>query len=520
MVHDSHPHRRNAVSPDVLRYGGAILACSIAAALAAPLRAWLDLANIAMLFLLAVLIVARQAGRGPAVVAAVLSVALFDFFFVPPRYSFAVNDIQYLVTLGVMLAVALITAQLTTGLRSQAELASRREREMRQLYELARDLAGASTTARVAEITQAFLDHAVGVDAVVLLPDSTGTLQPADGRTWGPDYVEQRLAHLSYERGEAVGAPMLADAGHAVTYLPLNAPMRVRGTLVIAGRGAGRTPRQTGDSLLPAVASLVAIVVERLHYIEIAGRAQVESASERLRSSILSALSHDVRTPLTALVGLADSLVIARPPLPEGARETATAIREQAARMSSMATNLLDMARLQAGKVTPHKEWQLIDEVAGASVQSLGAALEWHRIVIDMPRTLPLVAFDAVLVERVIGNLVENAAKVAPAGSTITISAAADNGYARVTVADEGPGFPEGRQEELFGMFVRGDAESSAPGTGLGLAICRAIVEAHGGSIYAENRPGRGARVCFTLPLGVPPTVDDEPDVATQGDVR
>lgn len=188
--------------------------------------------------------------------------------------------------------------------------------------------------------------------------------------------------------------------------------------------------------------------------------------------------------------------------------------------MSSMATNLLDMARLQAGKVTPHKEWQLIDEVAGASVQSLGAALEWHRIVIDMPRTLPLVAFDAVLVERVIGNLVENAAKVAPAGSTITISAAADNGYARVTVADEGPGFPEGRQEELFGMFVRGDAESSAPGTGLGLAICRAIVEAHGGSIYAENRPGRGARVCFTLPLGVPPTVDDEPDVATQGDVR
>jgi two-component system, OmpR family, sensor histidine kinase KdpD len=495
-----------------LRYGGAVAACLSAAAVATPLRAYLDLANIAMLFLLAVLLVARHGGRGPAILAAALSVAVFDFFFVPPRFSFAVADFQYLVTLGVMLAVALITAQLTTGLQLQADRATRQEREARLLYALARDLAGAASIVAAAETAERFLHEVAGAHGVVLLPDAAGALVAADGRPTKLAYVEERLAHAAFERGEIIRSNMLADTGQAVVYLPLKAPMRVRGTLAVSGRDASGLPAETVDPLLTTVASLVAVVVERLHYVDVASRSEVEMASERLRNSILSALSHDVRTPLTALVGLADSLVLTRPPLPEPARETAAAIREQAARMSGMASNLLDMARLAAGKVMPRKEWQLIEEVVGAGVRALGPALARHRIVIDLPPDLPLIEFDAVLTERVVCNLLENAAKYAPPGSTITISGRIADGFARIDVVDEGPGFPEGRHENLFGAFVRGEHESSAPGTGLGLAICRAIVEAHGGTIGAASRPEGGARVSFTLPLGSPPAVDEEPE--------
>jgi two-component system sensor histidine kinase KdpD len=218
------------------------------------------------------------------------------------------------------------------------------------------------------------------------------------------------------------------------------------------------------------------------------------------------------------LVGLADSLTVIKPPLPDGARETAAALREQAARMNGMVSNLLDMARLSAGQVTLRKEWQLLEEVAGAAVQLLSQALAGHRVVIDLPPTLPLVEFDALLVERVFCNLLENAAKYSPAGSTIAISACVEDGFAAVSVADEGRGFPSGRHEELFGLFARGEHESSESGTGLGLAICRAIVEAHGGTIRAEDRPARGAQVTLTLPLGSPPPIEDEHQPATDGD--
>jgi len=216
-------------------------------------------------------------------------------------------------------------------------------------------------------------------------------------------------------------------------------------------------------------------------------------------------------------VGLADSLTLIKPPLPDAARETAAALREQAARMNGMVSNLLDMARLQAGRVTPRKEWQLIEEVAGAAVQLLGPALAGHRVSIDLPADTLLIEFDAVLIERVFCNLLENAAKYSPPGSPIAVTARLADGFAHISVTDGGSGFPSGRHEELFGIFVRGAPESSMPGTGLGLAICRAIIEAHGGTIRADNRPAGGAVVTFTLPLGSPPQIEEEPDPAPKG---
>jgi two-component system sensor histidine kinase KdpD len=473
------------------------------------LREHLDPANIIMLFMLMVVVVALREGRGPAVMASFLCVALFDFFFVPPRFSFAVDDVQYVVTLAVMLAVALITAHLTADLRRHVDIAADRERETQSLYELARDLAGAASIEQVASIAEHFLLRAVGMHAILLLPDDDGALAPVERGTAKPAYLELRLAQLAYERGETVGFNALADTDQAVAYMPLKAPMRIRGSLAVAPAIERRIAARAAESLLPAVASLVAIALERLHYVDVANRAQLDMTSERLRNSILTALSHDVRTPLTALVGLADSLTVMKPPLPEAARETAAALREQAARMSGMVSNLLDMARLSAGHVTLRKEWQLLEEIVGAAVKQLRHALVDRRVAIELP-ALPLIEFDAVLIERVLCNLLENATKYSPAGSPITITAALADGFVHVCVANEGEGFQAERPDDLFGIFVRGQNESSVSGTGLGLAICQSIVEAHGGTIRAENATSSGAKVTFTLPLGSPPPIEDE----------
>jgi two-component system sensor histidine kinase KdpD len=284
----------------------------------------------------------------------------------------------------------------------------------------------------------------------------------------------------------------------------------VRGVLAVAPVNGDEEAVRAQQPLLGALASLAGIAVERLDYAEEAQRLQLETAAERMKTSVLSALSHDLRTPLTALVGMADSLALAREPLPEPVRETAVALRDQARTMSDLVANLLDMARLQAGRITLRREWQPIEEVIGPAGRLLAGRLAEHPLRVHLQPDLPLVAFDAVLLERVFCNLIENAAKHSPAGSAIDIDARSENGSLAVTVADRGSGFPPGPQEAIFEMFVRGDTGTATPGVGLGLAICRAIVEAHGGTIAARNRDGGGAEIRFTLPLGTPPTVEDE----------
>jgi two-component system sensor histidine kinase KdpD len=260
-------------------------------------------------------------------------------------------------------------------------------------------------------------------------------------------------------------------------------------------------------ALLETVASLLAIVIERLHFVDVARDALVDVESERLRNSLLSAISHDLRTPLTVLVGLADSLTRSRPALPAAQAEAAAAIRDQSLRMSSLVHNLLDMARLQAGKVRLRKEWQPLEEVIGSSLQGLDARLAKRVVTTRLAPDLPLLEFDAVLIERVLTNLLENAIKYAP-GSAVVIEANRRNGDVAVTVADDGPGIPAGSEETIFKMFERGRHESHLAGVGLGLAISRAIVEAHGGRLWAGNRPQGGALFTFTLRAGTPPSID------------
>lgn len=484
----------------------ALLACALTTAAATPLADRLDPANIVMLFLLTVLLTAVFAGRGAAVLAAFVSVLSFDFFFVPPRFSFAVQDAQYLVTFAVMLAVALITGHLAADLRRQADIASAGERRMRALYEMARDLAGALTVEQVAEITCGYLKRGFDADAVVLLPDAAKRLHPtAPGEH--PLGVEPVMAKLAFDGKVPVDHSEYAAGHFATAYFPLKAPMQVRGVLAV--RPAADADAEAQRPLFDTVASLVAIAVERLHYVEVAQATQVEMVAERLRNSILSALSHDLRTPLTALVGLADSLTLVKPALPAPALDTARELREQAARLSGLVANLLDMARLYAGQVKLRKEWQPVEEVIGAALKLLAGVVGERPVHVAIAADVPLLEFDAVLMERVFCNLVENAAKYSPPGTAIDIAAARDGDDVEVTVCDRGCGFPA-EKGALFDMFSRGDAVGGKPGVGLGLAICRAIVEAHGGTIAARGRGGGGACVAFRLAAGSPPAVEEE----------
>ncbi|MGQ0597742.1 DUF4118 domain-containing protein [Aquabacterium sp.] len=509
---------RHATWPEYLL---AIAACGLTTAITIPLHDWLEPVNTVMLFLLTVVLIATRLGRGPAVLASFLSVGLFDFFYVPPRWSFAVSDAQYLLTFAVMLVVALVISQLTISLRLRAHEAQQAAQRSDALYSLASHLAGALEVEQVCDATQHFTQNQLHSSMRLMLPGHGDELAPALP-TQAPLSTTMALMALAvYRDYKGHGAQHAGDDEQLHVLLPLAGSTRARGVLIISTSHAKAQQLDTQRTLLDALASLVATSLERLHFVNVAHQTQLEMNDERLRGSILSALSHDIRTPLTSLFGLADTLTLMQPPLPAPAQDMASAIRDQAMRLHSMVSNLLDMARLQsgqqAGQLPLRLEWQPIEEVIGASIQLLGHSLHGHRITVQLPDKLPLIAIDAVLMERVFGNLLENASKYAPPGTDIHVQAQTSPGQMQISVRNAGAGFPADKLSHVFEVFERGQPESTIPGVGLGLSICRVIVEAHGGHIEALNPPEGGAEVCFTLPLGTPPTIEPEQDLEADG---
>ena len=500
-IANAQPGKRRA-----LRYVYAALASVFTAVLATPLLAVFNLVNIAMLFLLTVVLVAVRFGRGPSVLATVLGVMAFDFFFVPPRFTFAVSDLQYVMTFVVMLVVGLITGHLTAGLRYQAKVASHREARSLALYEFARDLSGYLQSEQITEATQAVIQSAFRAQATLLLPDEEGRLQLPESTVSGLDLG---IAQWAFDKVEAAGISTDTLPSSPYFYLPLVAPMRTRGLLAIAPENPHWILIPEQRQQLDTFAALAAIALERVHYIEVAQGALIHMESERLRNSLLAALSHDLRTPLTSIVGISEALSTSKPELSHKQQVMTQALYAESLRMSALVANLLDMARIQSGEVKLDLQWQPFEEVIGSALRISAPQLKAHQVQTQLANDLPLVNFDAVLIERVLCNLLENAAKYTAEGSRITINAHLLESELQVMVYDNGPGLPMGKEEAIFEKFTRGERESSKPGVGLGLAICRAIVEAHHGRIQAAKSPDGGACIAFTLPLGVPPHMPD-----------
>ncbi|OUL99213.1 DUF4118 domain-containing protein [Variovorax sp. JS1663] len=476
--------------------------------LATPLVGVLELANIVMLFLLGVVGVAMRFGRGPAALAAVLNVAAFDFFFVSPRFSFAVSDVQYLVTFVVMMGVGLLVGQLTAGLRFAAGVSTSRERRAQSLFELTRELSAALEASQVVQLGAAAVQGHFGGRALVLVADAGDRLVlPAEA----PPGFDPSVADWSFRQGQPAGLATATLAAQPWHYVPLKAPMRVRGVLALEPAHPRWLLIPEQAQQLDTLARQIAIALERVHYVEVAQQAVVEMESERLRNALLGAISHDVRTPLTALIALAESL---QAPAGAGrtvdAPEVARAIVAQAHQLHALVNNLLDMARLESGiaggSVSLRRDWQSVEEVVGAAIRAARPALGEMAVRTELPAALPLVEFDAVLIERVLVNLLENAGKYG--APPVVVSARATERALELAVRDHGPGLPaalRGREQTLFDKFTRGQAESATPGVGLGLAICKAVVSAHGGEIRAANAAGGGAEFTVTLPRRDPP---------------
>jgi len=487
------------------RCGWALAACAATTVLTHGLAPYFDLANIVMVFLLSVVGVALWLGRGPSVLAAFVSVAAFDFFFVPPRLSFAVSDVQYLLTFAVMLTVGLVTGQLTAGLRFQASVARHREARSRALFEAARDLSNMLTQDQAVAAAQAVIAREFRAQVAIFVLDLTDRLQPPEGEAAGLDLGTAQWA-LDHSQAAGLGTDTLA--GSAWLYLPLKATMRPRGVLAVQPREPRflRIPEQRQQ--LETFAALTAMALERVHYIEVAQSATVQMASERLRNSLLAALSHDLRTPLAALVGTAEMLADSQPRLGDHQLSLARSLCDKSQRMAAMVTNLLDMARIQSGEVRLRMDWQSPQELVGGALKHVAGALAQHAVQVQIDPAVTLVACDAVLIERVLANLLENAGKYTPPQTPVELLVRAQGDELLVSVRDHGPGVAAGQEERIFEKFTRGATESATPGVGLGLAICRAIVEAHGGRIWVAPTVPQGATFSFSLPLGTPPVVD------------
>ncbi len=494
-------------------YLWATVSCAATTALAWWLIAYLHPANVIMLYLVGVMIVAVRYGRSASALASIMSVLAFDFFFVAPRFSISVSDAQYLITLLVMLAVSLFISSLASRMRHQANVAMLREARAGNLYMLGKELAAVLTLEQILEIGRRHLGAVFGAKTAFCLPDSGESVRvaaPEEHDAHALQDVDLGVAQWVYDNDQAAGRGTATLPAAQALYLPLNATMRTRGVLAFVAEDPLQLALPENRQMLEIFCSQIAMAIERLHYAEVAQDALVTMESERLRNSLLSAISHDLRTPLTSLVGSAEALA-RQASLGVEEREMAVTISEQSQRMSGLVENLLDMARLQSGGITLNRQWNSIEEVVGTALRLLNKTLGERRVETHLPADLPLVRFDAVLIERVFANLIENAVKYAPAGEVIAVEAKANAGMMEISVIDRGPGFPEGMEERAFEKFTRGDTESSTPGVGLGLAICRAIVDAHGGTIRAlRGDAGRGARVCFTLPLDKPPALPEE----------
>ena len=460
-----------------------------------------ELTDLVLVYLLGTVLIAASDGRGPSVFASLASVAAFDFFFVPPYLAFDVAHPRYLLTFAVMLIVALVISGLTVRIRRQAEAAEQRERRTAALYAMSRELAQGATVDDLIAIAARHLGEVFTADVTIFLPAAGDRLEP---RRRGASTIsdnELALAHAAFELRQATGLGTRTSPGAAATYLPLLGHRGVLGVVGIEPPGRRALEAPEPFRLLETLVNQTALALERARLAEEAQQARVGAETERLRNSLLTSVSHDLRTPLAAITGAATTMLEGGGRLDAGTRqELLEAIRDEAERLNRLVQNLLEMTRLESGALTLRRDWHPVEEVVGAALGRAAKRLASRRVTVTIPPDLPLVAIDDVLIEQVLVNLLDNAVKYAAPEGAIRLMATATAHAVTVEVANHGPTLPPGEEERVFEKFHRVVADGRQ-GAGLGLAICRGIVEAHGGRIWAQNLPEGGVAFLFTLPL-------------------
>ena len=491
-------------------YAIAMLGVAIGTAAGFLIDLWLPLPNISVAFLLVVLLIAMRLGRGPAIFASVASFISFDFFFTEPRFSFSVTDSRNIFTLAFFLAAAVIVSNLASRVRRQVDAAKTNARRTMNLYDFSRKIAVAATRDDVLWAVVHHVAATIRGRSLILLPKD-GQLSIAAG--YPPeDRLNERdaaAATWTWTAGKPSGRGSSTLPAAEWLFLPLKT---VRGPVGVLGvQIDGKEVLAPEENrLLETLADQAAVVIERTTLVADVEAARLAGETERLRSALLSSLSHDLRTPLVSILGAATSLIDYQSVLgPDDRRTLAETIRDEAERLNRFVQNLLDMTKLGSGALRPNFDWADIHDIIGRAISRAERLLRSREIVLDIDPKLPLLQVDPVLMEQVFFNLIDNASKFAPADSAITVWARQHDGAVLIEVCDQGVGIPEADRERVFDMFYRVRAtDTKTAGTGLGLAICRGIVEAHGGTIKAEpGMHGVGTCIIIRLPVRERPVV-------------
>jgi two-component system sensor histidine kinase KdpD len=472
-------------------------------ALNALLRFFFSPANLVMIYLLVVVLAAIYLGRGPSFLAAILSVLVFDFFFVPPQLTLGVSDTEYLLTFAALLVVGLVISSLTARVREQADAARERETETAELYALSRDLAVAFNLREILDAVVAHISQTFSRQVVILLPRAADDrIEPrAASGGFVPDENQLAVAEWSFRHGLMAGRGTDTLPSADIRCFPMKTAHGVVGVLSVKPMGPSSLLTPAQRDLLQAFASQAALAIERAQLAEQAQQAELLQSTEKLQRTLLNMISHDLRTPLVSITGALSSLQEDGASLDEATRailiENATG---EAERLNRLVGNLLDMTRIEAGALRVNRELYDVQDVIGSSLAQLEPQLEQHPVTVRIAPNLPLVLMDFVLLVQVLTNLLDNAAKYSPPGSPIEVNAEIDDDMLQIEVADRGSGIPASDLERIFDKFYRVQRPGSVSGTGLGLSICKGIVEAHGGHIWAQNRGGGGASVTFLVP--------------------
>ncbi len=489
---------------DPFPYLGAVLSVLASTGLAWLLFPHVDLANLIMVYLLGILAVSSRLSLGPSTLASFLSVIAFDFFFVPPRFSFAVSDTQYIFMFLVMLLVGLSISNLTVRVRRQAKLSRLRERRTAALYALSRELAGNRGTQELLRIAVNHIAEVFESDVIALLPDDHGRLEVQCGSR--EDFTlsakEMGVAHWSYDLGQVAGRGTDTLPASEALYVPLLASGEPVGALGVKPRDPERLFIPEQLHLLEAFAhqSALAVASDRLEQKQ--KQTQVLMETEKLRSSLLSSVSHDLRTPLAAIAGSASSLLENRKSMDQKTQdELLENIFGESERLNRLVNNLLEMTRLESGAIRAKKEKTHINEIIGSALGRLEKQVGSRTVEIRARQDLPAVPMDGLLIEQVLVNLLDNALKYTPDPSPVELSVGMEGAWMTLKVFDRGPGLNEEDLAHVFDKFYRGQAQRLAGGTGLGLSVCKGILDLHEGKIEAFNRPGGGAVFQFSLPL-------------------